>query len=404
MIQTCLHKLHRCASVFVAILVFASFTLCVVDSASAQGSLESRIDGKQKELDKIKRDIEARRQKTQKLKKQESDVLSTLSALDRELDLSRSFLKNLDQQETLFTQQIDSLKAEILYESDSLDSRKKALAGRLRQMYKRDPRYSWDIVLGSRNVQDAMRRYKFMRIVADRDAGLVSEFRLHKVSLETQSAAMTESLSEMAMVRKVREDEASKLVSSKQKREIILSDIRGQKSKHNKAIERLKKAQGEVTDLIGQLETRRLETQADQLPGSGEFAGLKGQLPWPVKGKVRRGFGQSKHPKYGTVTFNNGIDIESSSGSPIQAVASGVVEFVDWIDAYGKCVIVNHGGGYYTLYAHVAQTFVAQGQKVVIGDVIAEVGDTGSLDGFECHFEIRQSKKALNPVQWLRRR
>jgi septal ring factor EnvC (AmiA/AmiB activator) len=80
-----------------------------------------------------------------------------------------------------------------------------------------------------------------------------------------------------------------------------------------------------------------------------------------------------------------------------------MVEFVDWIDGYGRCIILNHGGGYYTLYAHVSSAFVAQGQTVEGGEVIAEVGDTGSLQGYQCHFEIRKSKQALNPMDWFAR-
>jgi murein DD-endopeptidase MepM/ murein hydrolase activator NlpD len=122
---------------------------------------------------------------------------------------------------------------------------------------------------------------------------------------------------------------------------------------------------------------------------------------WPVAGKVIRGFGKHTHPRYGTVTMNNGLDISAAAGAPIVAVAAGVVEFNDWIDAFGKCVILNHGGAYYTLYAHVADTSVAQGQKVGKGQVIAEVGDTGSLEGYVCHFEIRLARRALNPAEWL---
>jgi len=82
-------------------------------------------------------------------------------------------------------------------------------------------------------------------------------------------------------------------------------------------------------------------------------------------------------------------------------VAKGVVEFMDWIAGYGKCVILNHGQGYYTLYAHVSSLFVQQGREVEQGDVIAEVGDSGSLEGFACHFEIRKSKEALDPMEWF---
>ena len=388
----------RVLSAFILVAFVAATIVAVSDSLlSAQGTIEKRIDDKQGELGKIKREIEDLRRKTRALAKREEDELETLSSLDKEIALSRSFLSNLLQQEALINQQIDSLKVEILYETEALEGQEETLARRLRQMYKRDPNHTWDIVLGGESIQDAMRRYKFLRIVVERDAAMVNEYRSHKLSLETQTAAMTESLAEMTMVRAEREEENSNLESAKDKREKVIADIRGQKSKHAKAIARLEKAQKEVQDLIGQLEKRRSGSALD----GGDFAKLKGNLPWPVAGRLKRGFGESKHPRYGTVTFNNGVDIAAAAGSPIQAVATGIVEFVDWIDAYGKCIIINHGDGYYTLYAHVARTMVDQGQHVSYGDVIAEVGDSGSLDGFGCHFEVRHSKKALNPIQWL---
>jgi len=390
----------RLARRIAGVAAACALALAVTPHAPARAqSVDTNIDSKQKELEKIKRDIEEQRRKSKQLNKQEKDVVGTLSSLEKEIDLSRDFLDNLDQQEELLNEQVEGIKAQIVYQSSALDAREEALAQRLRQMYKRDPRYSLDIILGSKSIQEAVRRYKFSQIVAERDARMVKEVRERRRSLEVQSAAMTESLAEMAMVRQTREDEAQQLESSKAKREAVLADIRSQKAETARAIKRLEKAQEDVKDLIGQLQARGTKG----LPGSGEFAAMKGKLPWPVKGKIRRGFGESRHPKYGTVTFNNGVDIEASSGSPVSAVASGVVEFVDWIDAYGKCIIINHGGGYYTLYAQVSSAFVAQNQKVKAGDVIAEVGDTGSLNGFECHFEVRQGKQALDPRAWLKK-
>jgi septal ring factor EnvC (AmiA/AmiB activator) len=84
----------------------------------------------------------------------------------------------------------------------------------------------------------------------------------------------------------------------------------------------------------------------------------------------------------------------------VRAVAKGRVEYVDALPGYGNCIIINHGGGYYTLYAHAENSFVSQGDKVESGTVIAEVGDT---EASPIHFEIRKSKKALDPKEWLRR-
>ena len=113
-------------------------------------------------------------------------------------------------------------------------------------------------------------------------------------------------------------------------------------------------------------------------------------------------FGFEVHPKYGTKVPQNGIVVAAPLGTEIEATAEGVVEFVDWYDGYGRTVILNHGGGYYSLYAHASAVLVRRGDRVSAGDVIAKVGDTDSIRGSCLHFELRHSEEALNPRQWLR--
>ena len=91
-----------------------------------------------------------------------------------------------------------------------------------------------------------------------------------------------------------------------------------------------------------------------------------------------------------------------SFGTPIAAVAKGRVEWVNWLEGFGRCAIINHGGGFYTLYAHASEITVPVGRDVAAGEVIGRVGDTGSTIGTALHFEIRRGKEALNPLEWLR--
>jgi septal ring factor EnvC (AmiA/AmiB activator) len=387
----------------IAVFLCALITGARPPEANAQesGSLDDRLDNQQKELERIKKEIEEHRAQSRKLGQQEKTVAKKLSALEREINLSQRFIRNLENQEALIFERVDSLRARIESEDSTLIRQKAIFARRVRQLHKRDPNYQWDILLGSDNFQQVLRRYKFTQVIAEQDAALIEEIRGRKLEFEVESAALTESLAEMAVVRNERQNEAEKLKRSKSQRQTMLAQIRTQKSQREEAIKELEKAQQEVKDLIGRLE-RRGDLPREQLLTESEFAALKGKMIRPVDGRVVRRFGQQKHPKYGTVTFNNGVDIGASRGAPIRAVATGLVEFVDWIDGYGKCIILNHGGSYYTLYAHVSATYVAQGQRVAGGDVIAEVGDTGSLSGYECHFEIRKSKQALNPLEWFR--
>ncbi|HEX5132365.1 MAG TPA: peptidoglycan DD-metalloendopeptidase family protein [Candidatus Krumholzibacteria bacterium] len=360
------------------------------------------VNAKQKELERIRKEIEAHRAQSKKLQSKEKQTLSSLSSLDKEIDLSRKYVRRLDEQQGALEERAGDLRVQIGGSEIVLSQQEEALAARLRQMYKHDPKYRWEIVLGAASIDEALTRYQFMKLIAAQDARLVGEFRDSKRRLEEESAKLAESLQQVAEVKAAREEESKNLESSKKKRQVVLAQIRNEKAQHTSAIKELEKAEAEVQSLIDEIVRRRVNDK--DLPPSGEFAAMKGRLPWPVNGKVIRGFGKHTHPKYGTVTMNNGLDIQAPGGTPIIAVASGVVEFVDWIDAFGKCVILNHGGGYYTLYAHVATTMVSQGQKITRGQAIAEVGDTGSLEGYVCHFEVRQARKALDPAQWLGRK
>lgn len=383
-------------------MCFGVFTIAFPCAAYAQksGSLEDRLKAQEKKLNQIRKEIDQRRAKAKELGRAETNVLKKLSGIEKEIDLSEKLLKELGNREALLTEQIDSLKARVGWEGDALVEQEERLATRLRQLYKREPHFRWELLLGSESVHAMLQRYKFLRMVAEWDAKLVREVRNRKETLEHEQAVLTETLADVASLKAAKSEESKQLKGKKNTRLSMLKRIRGEKSRHTKAIQDLEKAQAELQNLIGSLEKKRLE-ESSYLEDLGDFAKLKGRLIRPVAGKVIRSFGKNRHPKFGTVTFNSGIDIQAQPGTPIRAVANGVVEFMDWIAGYGKCIILNHGGGYYTLYAHLSDLFVQQNQRVSGGEVIAEVGDSGSLEGFSCHFEIRKAKKALNPLDWF---
>jgi septal ring factor EnvC (AmiA/AmiB activator) len=178
-----------------------------------------------------------------------------------------------------------------------------------------------------------------------------------------------------------------------------LAHLQSEREAHEARLRELEATQERIRGLIEQLE--RARTRGDGPVVAGDFAKLKGHLRWPVRGKVAARFGFEVHPKYGTKVPQNGLIIAAPEGAPIEAAAAGVVEFVDWYDGYGRTVILNHGNGYYTLYAHASAVMVRRGDTVSAGDVIAKVGDTDSVRGFCLHFEVRHQAEALDPSDWL---
>ncbi len=184
-----------------------------------------------------------------------------------------------------------------------------------------------------------------------------------------------------------------------EKKSAILTDIRKEKKLARAAVASLREAEKQLGRQIKSMEQkgggRHLST-ASIIP-------YKGQLEMPVSGKIISRFGTNRTGDYKSFTFQSGIDISVERGEPVRAVFHGEVLFARWFKGYGNLMIINHGGSYYTLYAHVEEFFKNKGDPVEKGEVIATAGDTGSIKGLCLHFEIRHHGKPVNPMDWLKK-
>ncbi|MEL1224566.1 MAG: peptidoglycan DD-metalloendopeptidase family protein, partial [Candidatus Neomarinimicrobiota bacterium] len=144
----------------------------------------------------------------------------------------------------------------------------------------------------------------------------------------------------------------------------------------------------------------RIRKQQEALK-TKSFKALKGQLPWPAEGRIIAKFGRQWNSKLKTTTENPGIDIKGQPGSPIRTVLGGVVTTITYIRGYGTTIIVDHGGGFYTVYSHVTNIQTVVDGQVQNGDIIAYMGDSGSINGSKLHFEIWGKGQKLDPEKWL---
>jgi septal ring factor EnvC (AmiA/AmiB activator) len=362
--------------------------------------LDERIRSKEDELQKLREEIADQRKRIQDVERKEKSELEYLRRLEREEKLTRKLLAGLTEKEEMYQQQVNQLRSDLESNEKVYRYRLDILATRLREMYKDGPRELWQELFGATDFSDLLQRYKFLTLIAENDADLVRDIREQGAEIERQEAAITEALHEVTISRREKQGELGKLEENERKRKSILKDLGNSKQVYQKKIEELARSEQKMLDFIGELERRRLEQEQDWADyGERDFPGLKGRLIRPVQGNTVREFGRFRHPEFGTVTFNSGIDIEARSGASVRAVAKGRVEYVDILPGYGNCIIINHGGGYYTLYAHADRSLVGQGDKVEAGMVIAEVGPAAESP---IHFEIRKSKQALDPLEWFR--
>jgi len=186
-------------------------------------------------------------------------------------------------------------------------------------------------------------------------------------------------------------------------RSMLLANIRNKKSLELAALESLERAAVNLNQAIKSLslETGSLKQKKNISPKS--FSSLKGLLNMPVKGKIIFSFGPHKNTKLNVVNFQSGIEIKADRGEPIRAVFDGQILYADWFKGYGNMIIIDHGDNYYTIYAHAEELFASKGDTIDMGDVVATVGDSGSMTGPSLHFEVRHHGKPIDPLKWIKK-
>jgi septal ring factor EnvC (AmiA/AmiB activator) len=369
-----------------------------------EGGLDERLKAKDAELQKLRQEIAEHRKRIAEVEKKERSVADYLAKLDKDEKLTKRLLSGLSDKEGMLEEQVTALRNDLDHSEKVYDRRRAILSKRLREMYKDGPQYAWQELLQANDFADLLQRYKFLSAIAERDANLVEEVRQRKTDIARREANLTETLAQVTSARREKEGELTRLKENERKRKATLSELKTSKGKYQKRIDELARAERELQAIIDALERERsVEPQAWEAYAEKDFPALRGRMAPPVTGAQVRGFGQSTHPEFGTVTFNPGVDIEAPPGSPVRAVAKGKVQYASLLPGFGNCIIIAHGQGYYTLYAHTSKIFVKKDAMVNGGDVIAEVGDSASGGASPFHFEIRKSKKPLDPAEWLKR-
>jgi septal ring factor EnvC (AmiA/AmiB activator) len=200
-------------------------------------------------------------------------------------------------------------------------------------------------------------------------------------------------------LQKEQEEEHQKREKMLRSRKRLVERLKNDKSEVQKSIARLEEDAKEIAGILEELESQgRLAEEDSSLVG---LADSKGDLIWPVQGRIFRKFGTTKD-KRGIVLSNPGIDIQAKLGTDVQAAAPGTIIYTSWLRGYGQFIIIDHGKGYYTLYANLSDILVEVGDHIKGGELIALVGDSGSLEGPKLHFEVRHRKEQLDPMDWLR--
>lgn len=382
------------SAIFLSVFLLGMLPASFCSSAGEGLSRQERV-GKEKTLEDVKRQIREQKQVVRVAEKKETGVLDELERINRSLLATRSQLSKLEAS----LKRIDGKIAEANSGIERLEKQRRVLSSllgsRLRSMYMMQKGEVMDVIFSSASSEELGRRHKYLTVIMDHDSELIEKMKSTIISLDTRRQALKTLQADLAKDRKdalASRREAETLHSRKL---ALLSDIQKEKSSSQRAVAELEQAAKKLSDLVGSLRSD------DSAPGGGGFERLKGRLAMPVDGKVVSPYGRVSHPTYKTVTFNNGIVIEARVGAPVKSVYEGKVVYVGWLNGYGQVMIVDHGDGFYTLFAYLSNVLKQKGDAVERGGEIALVGDTGPRASGGLYFEIRQKGVPRDPMAWI---
>ncbi len=392
--------------------------LCLLFAVAlqARAQTDKAIYQKEQELQKLREEIQVFESKLRDSEKQERVTLDRLDDLEKQSTLIRKLLRTLASKERLLVSQIDSAETSITELERQLTFLKSHYAGYVSSVYKHGRVYDLELLFSSKNLNQLSIRIEYLKRFSDQRAEDLQRILQNKGTLELEYRQLETTLDDHRKLVTEKTREQTVLSRKASERQRILNRIRKDKKTYRAELDRKNKAAREIQGLIASLiekeRTRKDRTTASPSPSgrttavdpaaATAFAARKGDLRWPVSSTaIASRFGRQVHPVLKTVTQNAGVDISVPFGSDVLAVAAGEVSIIKFIPGYGNVLILDHGGGYRTVYAHLSEIHVAETEPVREGQRIGTSGDT--IAGAVLHFELWKDRDTQNPELWLLR-
>ncbi|WP_353267631.1 peptidoglycan DD-metalloendopeptidase family protein [Gemmatimonas sp.] len=395
--------------------VLAGLLLCVLPAVparaqAAQGGTqppqgEQRLRAQQDELDKLRKeraDLESRMNELQRSARSLSDEVTNLEAQRR---TTKRLVEALDQQLETINEEVIKAGSGLMRAEGELASKRGALQRRMVEIYKRGSLYDVEAMLSAQSFAGLVARYKYLHELALNDRKLVQRVEGLRDQIISQRMLLVRLQDEVGRNRQEKDREARRLAELENRRQKNLTAVQLTAQKTRERMQQLARDESRISNAIATMETarRRAEMAPNARPAAASTIRTSdlGKLDWPVDGTILYRFGRVVNPN-NTTTRWNGIGIGASIGATVKAIAAGEVVLADNVGTYGPTVIVQHGGGDYSVYGSLQRIDVRRGQQVNKGQSVGTVGDADPDLPPHLHFEIRPQGRAIDPLEYLR--
>lgn len=371
-----------------------------------------------------KQDVDAAKQKASSLEEEKKKVEATLKSLDGLKNDAAEYVKQLDNSLDTLNREVEQLDGQITDKEEEIAKTQQELLEaqqveegqydsmklRIKYMYERGNVSLIDMLLQSQDIVQLMNRAEYIRKISEYDKKMMDEYVATKEAITVHEAALEEEHGQLLGLQEqtqAKQQSVETLLTQKNKElknfENQIQAAEGQISQYKQDI---KAQENKVKQLEAEIkrkeeEARKAAEAAGKQYNTVSLGNINFIWPLPSSSRITSRFGGRSSPTEGASSNHQGIDVGASTGSAIVAAASGTVVISTYSYSAGNYVMLNHGGGVYTVYMHCSQLLVSEGQQVSQGQTIAKVGSTGYSTGPHLHFGIRSGGRYLNPLSYV---
>jgi murein hydrolase activator len=349
---------------------------------------EAELRAVQAEIERVRREVGRDQLKRDRLSRELRETELSAGTVRTSLEELRQLRAERLQRRKVLTEQK-------LVQQRELSRERASLAGQLRTAHRLGQQEPLKLLLNQRDPARVGRVFTYYSYFGRARAIQIDRINTFVATLETLEAQLVVEEQQLAILESRRSAELVALDESRRKRGKVLSDLQASTKSRVRNLERLKAQKSGLEKLLRELR-RATESYAFKTPQA--FSKLRGKLAWPVNGRITARFGESRA---GGVKWD-GVMLAADRGATVRAIAPGRMIYADWLPGLGLLAIVDHGGGYLSLYGHNDRLFKEVGEKIGGGEPLAAVGDSGGRSRPELYFEIRRAGKPVDPRPWFK--
>ncbi len=373
-----------------------------------QQNAAERLKAQKDELEKIRLERADLQRRMRDLQSTVHDLSEERTNIARQADATARAVHTLDKQLNVLADEENDATANLIRAQDELAIKRAVLRNRVREIYKRGALYSVEAMLSAQSFGELVSRYKYLHLAAQRDRALVHRVEALGQQIGNQRQMLVTLRGDVEISRQQKADEETQLRALDEKRARSLAQAQAKEKQTESRLAQIARDEARLGNVIALLEVERKRAEGRSGSNFPSNSTLKtadfGRLDWPVEGNIIYQFGRLVNPN-NTTTRWNGIGIAAAEGTPVKAVAAGVVALVDEsFGTYGRTVVIQHGGNDYSIYSSLGRISVTKGTKIVKGQAIGTVGKSDPEMEPHLHFEMRPGQRAVDPLEWLRSR